>query len=363
MTDQKRYIGVDMSKRSFEVAIVRDKSSPLARKKYKASPEGKQAFITSLCKEDVVGFETGNSSFLLAKLIKKKAGCKVHVLNAGKLHLIFKSLKKTDKEDALRIAKFIQRTPEEELPTVAIPSDEELVMRSSATERSRINRSRTQSINALHSLLWNNGIVDYGRNELKQKNSRDKAVQKLPEFYQNQATRLLTLIEKYEQYLQEIDEEQKEHLKRHPEETTISMSIPGIGPTTAFVQLCYLGNMARFASSKQVTYFSGYTPKLDISGDQHHYGAITKRGPRQLRQVMNQAAWAAIRSKDGILLRAFYERVRATRGKKKAIIAVARKMLDILYVLHMRKELYQSPVSPDHSRIINKLRRYGLIFE
>lgn len=351
MNDQKYYIGVDMSKRSFEVAIVQDESSTIYRKKYKASPEGKQAFISSLCKEDVVGFETGNSSFLLAKLIQKKVGCKVYVLNSGKLHLIFKSLKKSDREDALRIAKFIQRTPGEELPTVCIPSDEEMVMRSSATERYRINKTRTQSINAFHSLLWNNGIVDYGRNELKYKQSRDKAVQKLPELYQTQAKRLITLIDLYEQQLQEIEEEQKVHLKKHPEETTISMSVPGIGPSAAFVLMSYLGNMERFSSSKQVAYFSGYTPKLDISGDQHHYGAITKRGPRQIRKTMAQSAWAAIRSKDGVLLRAFYERVRSTRGKKKAIVAVARKMLEILYVLHIRKELYQSPLSPDHSSL------------
>ena len=80
-------------------------------------------------------------------------GCTVYVLNAGKLHIIFKSLKKTDKEDALRIAKFIQRIPEEELPTVIIPGGEEMAMRSSATELIRLDRTRTQSINALHSLL------------------------------------------------------------------------------------------------------------------------------------------------------------------------------------------------------------------
>ncbi len=69
---------------------------------------------------------------------------------------------------------------------------------------------------------------------------------------------------------------------------------------------------------------------------------------------MNQAAWAAIRSQDGIILRDFYDRVRSMKGKKKAIVAVARKMLEILWVLHTRKELYQSPVVADHSRIIAK---------
>ena len=363
MTVQKRFIGIDMSKRSFEVAIVNNADSKILRKKYKATHKGRQVFISSLRKDDVVALETGNSSFVLAKLIQKQVECTVYVLNAGKLHIIFKSLKKTDKEDALRIAKFVQRIPEEELPTVTIPSDEEMAMRSSATEQIRVDRSRTQSINALHSLLWNSGITEYGRNDLKYKKNRDKVIENLPEEYRAQGIRLLKLIDVYEQCLGEIGEEQKEVLIKNRDETTISISMPGIGPKTAFVLLAYLGNMERFSNSAQVGYFSGFTPSVDMSGQQEHYGSITKRGPKQLRRVMNQAAWAAIRSQDGIILRDFYDRVRSTKGKKKAIVAVARKMLEILYVLHIRKELYQSPVVADHSRIIAKLKRYGLIFE
>jgi transposase len=363
VTDQKRFIGIDMSKRSFEVAIVSNDDPQILRKKYKTTQEDRQEFVFSLRKDDVVALETGNSSFVLAKLIQKQVGCTVHVLNAGKLHIIFRSLKKTDKEDALRIAKFIQRIPEEELPTVTIPSDEEMAMRSSATELIRVDRSRTQSINALHGLLWNNGITEFGRNDLKYKKNRDKVVQELPVEYRAQGIRLLKLIDVYEQCLGEIGEEQKEVLNNNREETTISISMPGIGPKTAFVILAYLGNMERFSNSRQVGYFSGYTPSIDMSGLQERYGSITKRGPKQVRRVMNQAAWAAIRSNDGILLRAFYDRVRSTKGKKKAIVAVARKMIEILYILHTRKELYQSPVVTDHSRVIAKLKRYGLIFE
>jgi transposase len=363
MTDQKRFIGIDMSKRSFEVAVVNNADPQIRRKKYKATHEDRQEFISSLKKDDVVALETGNSSFVLAKLIQKQVGCTVYVLNAGKLHIIFKSLKKTDKEDALRIAKFVQRIPEEELPAVIIPSDEEMAMRSSATEQIRVDRTRTQSLNALHGLLWNNGITEYGRNDLKYKKNRDKVIDNLPEAYRAQGIRLLKLIDVYEQCLGEIEEEQKEVLINNREETTISISMPGIGPKTAFVLLAFLGNMERFSCSAQAGHFSGFTPSIDMSGQQEHYGSITKRGPKQLRRVMNQAAWAAIRSKDGIILRGFYDRVRSKAGKKKAIVAVARKMLEILWVLHTRKELYQSPVVADHSRIIAKLKRYGLIFE
>ena len=165
----------------------------------------------------------------------------------------------------------------------------------------------------------------------------------------------------FEQCLGEIEEEQKEVLIKNRDETTISLSMPGIGPKTSFVLLAFLGNMERFSSSRQVGYFSGFTPSIDISGLQEHYGSITKRGPKQVRRVITQAAWAAIRSNDGILLREFYDRIRSTKGKKKAIVAVARKMLEILYVLHTRKELYQSPVVADHSRVIAKPKFSAII--
>jgi len=143
----------------------------------------------------------------------------------------------------------------------------------------------------------------------------------LPEEYRAQGIRLLKLIDVYEQCLGEMEEEQKEVLITHRDESTISLSMPGIGPKTAFVLLAYLGNMERFSSCRQVGYFSGFTPSIDISGQQEHYGSITKRGPKQVRRVMNQAAWAAIRSQDGIILREFYDRVRSTKGKNIRIMS------------------------------------------
>jgi hypothetical protein len=101
MNDQKRFIGIDMSKRSFKIAVVSNADPRILRKKYKVTHEGRQEFIYSLRKDDVLALETGNSSFVLAKLIQKHVGCRVYVLNAGKLHIIFKSLKKTDKEDGV----------------------------------------------------------------------------------------------------------------------------------------------------------------------------------------------------------------------------------------------------------------------
>jgi transposase len=76
-------------------------------------------------KSDVVGMEARASAFLLARELKAEVGRQVYILNPGKLRMIWRSTKKTDKEDALKIAKFVQRYPREEPPLVSLPTEEE----------------------------------------------------------------------------------------------------------------------------------------------------------------------------------------------------------------------------------------------
>ena len=137
------------------------------------------------------------------------------------------------------------------------------------------------------------------------------------------------------------------------------MSMPGVGFVSSFVIAAYLEKMQNFASARQVGFYAGFTPRVDCSGDTNRYGHITKRGPSLLRRAMVQAAWAAIRSTDGSRFKLMYERIKARRGAKIAIVAVARKMLKILFVMHTRCELYDG--CTDHSKLIKKLQLYKII--
>ena len=359
-----RFIGIDQSKKSFEAAIVCDESTGIKRAKYKTTHSDISRFISSLKETDIIGLETGNNAFRLAKQIINKAHCKTYVLNAGNLNIIFRSLKKTDQEDALRIAKFIQRTPEEELPTVTIPSDEEMAMRSLSTQSIAINSAKTSQANALHNLLWNNGISDVKRNEMKKKSVRLFFIEQLPKEYQKQALRMESHIEFLEEQIKEIEDEQKVYLQAHKEQTCISMSMPGVGIQTAFVIQAFLGKMTdKFTNERQVSFYSGFTPRIDSSGQINRNCSITKRGPRQIRRVMTQAAWAALRSNNGSELKSFFENVASRRGNKRAIVALSRKMLEILYILHSRKEFYNTVSCKDHEYVIKKFKRYGLLKE
>jgi transposase len=103
-------------------------------------------------------------------------------------------------------------------------------------------------------------------------------------------------------------------------------TIPGVSQRTAEVMLAEMGlDMSQFPTDKHLTSWAGLAPGNHQSGGKRYSGRIRKGNP-SLSTAMVQAAWAAIRTKD-TFLKARYHRLAARRGKKRAIVAVARSML------------------------------------
>jgi len=106
---------------------------------------------------------------------------------------------------------------------------------------------------------------------------------------------------------------------------------PGVGPLTALTTILVLGPVARFPDAKHVVSYVGLAPAINASADQQHLGKITKQGNALLRWVLGQAASLATRADDD--LRRRYFAVLHRRGRPKAKVAVARKLLVRLYVM------------------------------
>jgi transposase len=111
-------------------------------------------------------------------------------------------------------------------------------------------------------------------------------------------------------------------------------SIPGVGPKTSFAFAAHVA-AERFENASQVSNHLGLVPKVYISGDTVRYGQITKRGNGYLRALLVQSAWALIRSRAGGKLKARYEYMTITKSKskKKAIVAIARRLAELMYTL------------------------------
>ena len=138
-------------------------------------------------------------------------------------------------------------------------------------------------------------------------------------------------------------------------------AIPGIGERVAEVILAELGtDMSRFLNAGHVSSWAGLAPGQHESAGKRKSTRI-RDGNRYLRTALVQAAWAAVKQADTFLA-AFYRRLAARRGKKKAIVAVAHKILVIVYTLLKTGQVYQERGAAalderQKERIVHRLER------
>jgi transposase len=110
-------------------------------------------------------------------------------------------------------------------------------------------------------------------------------------------------------------------------------TVPGVGLIVALTFRAQLDAIDRFTHAGQVSALIGLVPREDSSADRRHRGHITKAGPRELRSLLVQAAWACWRSKQSVPLRAWADQLAGRRGRRIAVVALARRLSRILYAL------------------------------
>jgi transposase len=109
---------------------------------------------------------------------------------------------------------------------------------------------------------------------------------------------------------------------------------PGIGPITGLTFRAVIDDVGRFDDARGVAAYVGLVPKEDSSGSRQRKGAITKAGPTGLRSLLIQASWVVWRHrKSGGALHAWVERLAARRGKRIAVVALARRLARILFAM------------------------------
>jgi transposase len=107
-------------------------------------------------------------------------------------------------------------------------------------------------------------------------------------------------------------------------------SIKGIGALSATVLLTAIGPIGDFADENKLAAYLGLVPRVDNSSQTQHSGHITKHGNKLARTALVQCGLVAQRFSP--FLRSFYERVKQRRGAGKAKIALARKLVKIVFL-------------------------------
>lgn len=121
-------------------------------------------------------------------------------------------------------------------------------------------------------------------------------------------------------------------------------SIPGIGRLVAVTILVETGDLTRFQTTDQLGAYAGLTPRVRQSADTVHHGHISKMGPPVLRWVLSQAAWTAVRCDEHA--RRLWLRISRKAGAKRAIVAIARKLLIYAWSVCRRQQPFHWPDQP-----------------
>jgi transposase len=270
-------------------------------------------------------------------------GYKVLVCNPNQEAWKWKHIKrKTDRDDALKLAKLAAL---EQLVPVYIPCRQQREYRRLVKYRQvvvgRINRvqNNIRAIFAQRGMEMVRGQKAWAleRLELIAEHRKPLAECALDELWRGELDLELTQLVHLRQHQHEIHKQLKA-LARADERVQLLQTIPGVGRKTAEVVVAYLDDPHRFQNARQISSYAGMVPRRYQSGEMDRHGRIHKRGPRQLRSALVEAAWLMLRYNPWA--KSVYERLTSGQKtrKKKAIVAVARKLLVRCWVMLLRKE-------------------------
>jgi transposase len=325
------FIGADLHKKLITVCVMNQNLKVLARKTLSCDqPDQIVEFFRQFAPFKVV-IEATASYLWLVELLDPLAE-KVVLANPKKLRIIAESTKKTDRLDAQVLAEFLARDmiPESYMPTPRQRQHRRLVrhrqyLRSRQTSvRCRI-RSILADYNADRKDLFSAAC---GKAYFKQValSDADRFVikQMWAEFEEHQA-RLVALTKKIKTFAAKAP-------KREAEAREIVKTAPGVGFVTAEVVLSELGDVSRFRNAKAVCAYAGLVPVVRQSGGKRSKDLhITKEGSGLLRWALVESAWRLVTC--NVKWAAVFSRLRKRSGKKRAIVAVARKLLCVLYAM------------------------------
>jgi len=257
---------------------------------------------------------------------------KVVLANPKKLRVIAESTKKTDRLDAQVLTEFLvlDMIPESYQPTPrqrqhrALVRHRQYLQGRITSVRSKI-RHILSNYNADRKDLFSANCGPAYLKEVRLSDVDRFVIKQLWAEWQDHLAQRLAVSKKLKAFVAKAPQ-------REAEAREILKTAPGVGPVTAEVVLSELGDISRFRNAKAVCAYAGLVPVVRQSGEKKSKDLkITKQGSGLLRWALVEAAWRLVR--ESPKWAALFARLRHRSGKKRAIVAVARKLLCVLYAM------------------------------
>jgi transposase len=286
-----------------------------------------------ITKNDEVVIEAMSCSWVMVDLLRQYAA-RVVVAHPNHVKLIAASFVKTDKRDAIALARLLAANI---IPEVWIPPKPVRELRSLIYQRTSLIHLRASAKCRLRSIYMQYRIIEPEGREAFSPDYWNKL--ELPPVEKLRVRLASDDIQTINQQLQETETMISQLSIQEPwaKDMPYLVQLPGIGFLTAMTILAAIGDISRFPSSQKLVGYAGLGVRIHSSGLTTKSGGITKQGRNELRYAMVEAAWNAIGNSP--FWKQKYERLVRRMEKQKAATAIARKLLVVVWNVLSHREV------------------------
>lgn len=330
-------VGLDLGSESAAACVIGRDGKVLARQEFALTSESLREVFGG--EPVVVLLEATTPAAWVARALEE-LGHEVLVCNPRNLKLIAASTLKTDELDAEilgRLARMHQFDPEV-VGTCRVRTRETQLRRSRMNARDQFVRSRTALVSLVRSTLkadaWPRLKCEGERLPAK---VRDMG---LPSDILEVLAPMLSMIEELNRQIAVMDRQIAE-ITGADEVAGRWKEIDGVGSLVSLSFSTTIEDPQRFKNARDVGPYLGVTPSVRQSSETEHRGKCTKRGDDRTRRLLVQAALCIMRSKKDSALKQWALQVARRRGRKKAVVALARKLAVVMMKMWLTGERYQ----------------------
>jgi|SRR5688572_7122511 len=333
------FVGIDLGDKKSLCCFLDREGKIVAEGKLSTTREEFAELFPKMPKSQIA-LEVGTHSPWVSEQLAS-SGHEVIVANPRKMESIHKNKRKNDKVDARTLARLVRADPELLYPIRhrGAEARQDLVM---LRARDALVSARTKLINCVRGLVKSSGSR---LPKCSAESFHQQAKSRVPEVLRPALAPLLAQIGSLTTRLRKYDQAVSRLAQKKYPETRSLQQVNGVGDLTSVAYVLTLEKPERFAKSRDVGPYVGLIPKQDDSGDSSKQLGITKTGDMMLRRLMVGSAHYILGpfGKD-CDLRQFGLKLAARGGKnakKRAVVAVARKLAVLLHRLWLTGEVYE----------------------
>jgi transposase len=330
------YCGLDLGKKSSRFCIVDGKRKIVREGNVRNRASELMPVFGKLSKMRIA-IEASTKAFWIADRLRELGHDPV-VVDPGRTKAIGAALIKHDKLDARVLASLCAA---DVLAVVDQPSEAQRMARMPVVVRDGLVRCRVQLVTMVRSILDSEGIeVPSSATGRFVDRVVDDVWDELPEKIQSAIEPALNAIHMLSEQIDDCSRQLKESME-NDEDAQLLMTVPGVGPVVAACFLLAVRDPSRFKTGRQVGAYLGLVPSLYQSGQTNRRGRITKHGNRQARWALTVAANVLLRSRSPSALREWGRELVTRIGRKKAVVALARKLAAVMWAMWRNKQTFE----------------------